>query len=201
MIMTSQTLREARKYEEATEKIVQEEERPAFHLSSRIGWMNDPNGFTFYQGQYHLFYQYYPYAPYWGPMHWGHAVSPDLLHWSYLPAALAPDSLYDRDGCFSGNAVVLPDGRLELMYTGVLCTIGDDGRKREVQTQCIAIGDGIDFEKYEGNPVLTDKDLPDQCFLFTELRVIAFEGLGGVPLDLDDAVNDTVQKIPVVGDQ
>ena len=89
--MTSQTLREARKYEEVFEKTIKKEERPEFHLTPRTGWMNDPNGFSWYKGQYHMFYQYYPYESKWGPMHWGHAVSKDLLHWEYLPAALAPD--------------------------------------------------------------------------------------------------------------
>ena len=82
--------------------------------------MNDPNGFSCYGGKYHLFYQYYPYDSIWGSMHWGHAVSSDLLHWTYLPAALAPDSVYDKDGCFSGRALELPDGRHFLMYTGVV---------------------------------------------------------------------------------
>ena len=94
--MTSQTLREARKYEEASEKMIKQEERPDFHLSVRTGWMNDPNGFSYYNGQYHLFYQYNPYAPRWDSMHWGHAVTKDFLHWDYLPAALAPDEAYDR---------------------------------------------------------------------------------------------------------
>ena len=67
--------------------------------------MNDPNGFIHYNGQYHLFYQHYPYQPVWGPMHWGHAVSDDLVRWQYLPVALAPDQPYDRDGCFSGSAI------------------------------------------------------------------------------------------------
>ena len=66
--MTSQTLREARKYEEASEKLISKEERPDFHLTPRAGWMNDPNGFCYYKGQYHLFYQYYPYESKWGPM-------------------------------------------------------------------------------------------------------------------------------------
>ena len=125
--MTSQTLREARKYEEASEKMIKKEERPDFHLSARTGWMNDPNGFSYYNGQYHMFYQYYPYETKWGPMHWGHAVSSDLLHWEYLPAALAPDDACDRDGCFSGSAVALPDGRHLLMYTGVLRERQADG--------------------------------------------------------------------------
>ena len=159
--MTSQTLREARKYEETFEKMIAEEERPAFHLSPRTGWMNDPNGFSWYQGKYHLFYQYNPYNSYWGPMHWGHAVSEDLLHWEYLPAALAPDEIYDRDGCFSGGAVTLPDGRQLLMYTGVVNERQPNGGHTEVQTQCLAVGDGTDYEKYENNPVLDEKDLPE----------------------------------------
>ena len=119
--MSSQTLREARSFEEVAEKAIPAEEKPAFHLSPRVGWMNDPNGFSWYQGKFHLFYQYYPYATKWGPMHWGHAVTTDFLHWEHCPAALAPDELYDCDGCFSGSAAVLPDGRQLLMYTGVQC--------------------------------------------------------------------------------
>ena len=159
--MISNILREARIREEIAEQMIPASARPAFHLSSRAGWMNDPNGFSFYQGKYHLFYQYYPYESKWGPMHWGHAVSEDLLHWEYLPAAIAPDTLADKDGCFSGSAVELPDGRQLLMYTGVSAGGQQpDGRRLEVQTQCLALGDGIDYEKYPGNPVLTDADIP-----------------------------------------
>lgn len=161
--MTSQTLREARKYEETYEKRISAEERPCFHLSSRVGWMNDPNGFSYYEGKYHLFYQYHPYDPYWGPMHWGHAVSKDLLHWEYLPVALAPDQTYDKDGCFSGSAITLPDGRQLLMYTGVKRVPLADGGFRDEQTQCLAVGDGLDYEKYEKNPVLDKKDIPQGC--------------------------------------
>ena len=159
--MTSQTLREARKYEETVEKSIAKEERPDFHLCSRVGWMNDPNGFCYYNGMYHLFYQYYPYESKWGPMHWGHAVSKDLLHWEYLPAALAPDEIYDRDGCFSGSAITLPDGRQLLMYTGVVKERQANGGSNEVQTQCLAVGDGVDYVKYEKNPVLDEKDIPE----------------------------------------
>lgn len=159
--MSSQTLREARVYEEVTEKKIDPSIRPAFHLCARAGWMNDPNGFSWYKGQYHLFYQYHPYTTEWGPMHWGHAVSGDLLHWTALPAALAPDEPYDCDGCFSGSALPLPDGRQLLMYTGVRREPGEFGMDIEIQTQCIATGDGTDYQKYEGNPVLTEKDLPE----------------------------------------
>ena len=161
--MTSQTLREARKYEETYEKRIDTKDRPEFHFSTRVGWLNDPNGFSYYDGKYHLFYQYHPYDPYWGPMHWGHAVSEDLLHWEYLPAALAPDQTYDRDGCFSGSAVALPDRRQLLMYTGVRRIPLSDGQFRDEQTQCLAVGDGLDYEKYEQNPVLDEKDLPAGC--------------------------------------
>lgn len=161
--MTSQILREARKYEEISEKNIKRQDRPDFHLSPRTGWMNDPNGFSFYDGKYHLFYQYHPYDSHWGPMHWGHAVSSDLLHWEYLPAALAPDEAYDRDGCFSGSAVALPDGKQLLMYTGVVKETQEDGSVCEIQRQCVATGDGIDYVKYAGNPVLTEADLPEGC--------------------------------------
>ncbi|MBR6089278.1 MAG: glycoside hydrolase family 32 protein [Anaerolineaceae bacterium] len=162
--MTSEALREARRYEEVAEQYIPDSDRPGFHLSTRAGWMNDPNGFSFYKGQYHLFHQYYPYEVKWGPMHWAHAVSDDLLHWRYLPAALAPDSLPDRDGCFSGSAVELPDGRQLLMYTGVVSLGRRMGEMEKViQHQCIAVGDGIDYEKYPGNPVLSEKDIPENC--------------------------------------
>ncbi|MCM1189754.1 MAG: glycoside hydrolase family 32 protein [bacterium] len=159
--MITQSLREARRYEEASAKMISQEERPGFHLSARVGWMNDPNGFSWYEGRYHLFYQYYPYDSHWGPMHWGHAVSDDLLHWEYQPAALAPDEPCDRDGCFSGSAVTLPDGRQLLMYTGVLREPQINGGFRELQTQCLAVGDGTDYVKYGKNPVLDQRDLPE----------------------------------------
>lgn len=152
--MMSEALRKAREYEAGAQ--VPESERPAFHLTARIGWMNDPNGFSVYRGEYHLFYQYYPYGAVWGPMHWGHAKTKDFLSWEYLPAALAPDQDYDQDGCWSGGAAELPDGRQLLIYTG---RKGEDS-KTAYQTQCLAVGDGLDYEKYGKNPVLTAAALP-----------------------------------------
>ena len=159
--MLSEELARARAYEAEHEREIGPEDRPAFHLSTRVGWMNDPNGFSRHGGEYHMFYQYYPYDSHWGPMHWGHAVSPDLLRWRYLPAALAPDTDYDGGGVFSGSAVELPDGRQMLMYTGVAGTAREIEAGRAKQTQCLAVGDGRDYEKYAGNPVLTEKDLPE----------------------------------------
>lgn len=127
--------------------------RQHYHFMPQTGWLNDPNGLIYYKGKYHFFFQYNPYYGFWDYMHWGHAVSTDLLHWEYLPLALAPSESYDdhiRGGCFSGSAIE-HDGKLFLMYTGT--TKEENGF---VQTQCIAYSeDGIHFEKYEGNPVLT----------------------------------------------
>ena len=82
----------ARRHEALFSGNIPASDRPVVHLGSRIGWMNDPNGFSLYKGRYHLFYQYHPFSNIWGPMHWGHAVSDDLVHWEHLPAALAPDA-------------------------------------------------------------------------------------------------------------
>ena len=86
--------------------------RPQFHLLPAKNWMNDPNGPIWWKGQYHLFYQLNPHAAVWGDMHWGHAVSPDMVHWRHQPIALAPTpSGPDSEGCFSGSAVLI-DGKM-----------------------------------------------------------------------------------------
>ena len=159
--MISEQLRRARAYEARLGALVSPAERPLFHLTPTTGWLNDPNGLIYYKGKYHFFFQYNPYYGFWDYMHWGHAVSEDLLHWEYLPCALAPDEAYDRDGCFSGSAAMLPDGRQILMYTGVVRERRADGGCDEVQTQCLAVGDGEDYVKYENNPVLNWEDIPD----------------------------------------
>jgi beta-fructofuranosidase len=123
------------------------------HFMAPTGWINDPNGLVQYKGEYHLFYQFYPYASSWGPMHWGHAKSQNLVHWEHLPVALAPSESYDSGdvtgyGCFSGSAVVNGD-ELVLIYTGHV-----DGNLPQ-QVQNIATStDGISFEKYTQNPVV-----------------------------------------------
>lgn len=125
--------------------------RNKYHVMAPTGWINDPNGFVYYQGEYHLFYQFYPYDSVWGPMHWGHVKSKDLIHWEDLPVALAPSEDYDRDGCFSGSAIE-KEGKLYLLYTGHVVE-GDSTR----QVQCIAVSeDGIHFEKSPANPVIAE---------------------------------------------
>ncbi|MFT8470227.1 MAG: GH32 C-terminal domain-containing protein [Oenococcus sp.] len=129
--------------------------KPLYHFSAPVGWINDPNGLIFFQNKCHLFYQYNPYSTQWDDMHWGHAVSNDLLHWENLPVALAPDHDYDKSGVFSGSAIE-KDGRLYLMYTG---HVVDQGIVTE--TQNIAYSDdGIHFQKYAGNPVIDARQLP-----------------------------------------
>lgn len=157
--MNSDKLQKARAYEAARQQEIPAEQRPAFHVSSPTGWINDPNGFSLFGGNYHLFYQYHPYTNVWGPMHWGHSVTADFIKWEQLPAALAPDEDYDGFGCFSGSAIE-EDGKQILMYTGVKVTELEDGTRKERQTQCIAVGDGLNYEKIEQNPVITSRMLP-----------------------------------------
>ena len=158
--MTSKMLQRARDFEKKYLPYT-DSEQPRFHVTGGIGWINDPNGFAPYKGEYHLFFQYYPYDTKWGPMHWGHVKTSDFIRWELLPAALAPDTDYDRNGCFSGSSVELPDGRQLLMYTGVRNIRRRNGKIDSFQTQCIAVGDGVDYDKYEANPVIDASTLPE----------------------------------------
>jgi len=139
-----------------------EEYRPQYHFSPPEQWMNDPNGMVYLDGEYHLFYQHYPDSNIWGPMHWGHAVSKDMLHWEHLPIALYPDSL---GYIFSGSAVI---------DHGNTSGLGKDGKDPMVaiftyhhndngQTQGIAYSNdkGRTWTKYQENPVLKSPGIPD----------------------------------------
>lgn len=167
--MISDTLKQVREFEKQESAQISKEQRPVYHFSPYTGWLNDPNGFSFYRGQYHLFYQNHPFSSYWGPMHWGHAVSSDLINWEYKPCAMAPDTDYDGSGCFSGTAITLGDGRQLLMYTGCGDNSKDPlGKGRWLQTQCVAVSEAqadgsVEYVKYEGNPVIGAKDLPEDC--------------------------------------
>lgn len=126
--------------------------RMGYHVMGEIGWINDPNGFVFYNGQNHLFYQHHPQSTEWGPMHWGHVVSNDLIKWDYAPLALAPKTFKGDGAAFSGSAIEV-DGKLYLMYTEVWGN----------QEQSISVSeDGITFEQLNnGKPILTSEELPD----------------------------------------
>ncbi len=147
-------LKQANEYIKKKRPLVYGKYVPKYHLSSLIGWMNDPNGFIYYRGKYHVFYQYNPYDIKWGPMHWGHAESEDLLNWTYNDVALAPSEKYDHElGCFSGSAYV-KDNQLYLFYTGV-----SEGK----QTQNIAfLNENNGFIKYDKNPVIDESILPNK---------------------------------------
>ncbi len=136
-------------------------ERPEFHFLAPHNWMNDPNGPIWWKGAYHLFYQMNPHAAVWGDMHWGHAISTDMVHWRHLPIALAPTpGGPDSEGCFSGSAVV-SDGVPTLLYTGVQnvppaqVTIRDGSNKlRETQLLATAEDDELLHWKKLAAPVI-----------------------------------------------
>ncbi|HFI0448208.1 TPA: glycoside hydrolase family 32 protein [Streptococcus suis] len=152
------TVEKANAYIQAEKVTLDPTFRPERHFVPEIGWINDPNGFVYFKGEYHLFYQFNPYESVWGPMHWGHAKSKDLVNWEHLPVALAPDKDYDKDGCFSGSAIV-KDDTLWLMYTGNI--VNEDGSVRQVQNMAYST-DGIHFEKIAQNPVATEELLPEE---------------------------------------
>lgn len=123
--------------------------RPQFHFTPAFGWINDPNGLIYYEGEYHLFYQYHPFDLIWGPMHWGHAVSTDLVHWTHLPIALAPDQ---NGKIFTGSVVADLDNTSGLVPGGGLIAIFS----YDTQAQGIAYSNdcGRTWEKYTRNPVI-----------------------------------------------
>lgn len=138
------------------------------HLKAPGNWINDPNGFIYYKGQYHLFYQHFPFLPRWGTMHWGHAVSKDLVHWEHRGIALYPSKAYDRNGIFSGSALEV-DGRLYLYYTAIRYeqenpdNIHRALNNRFLASQAMLVSeDGVHFDNLEGKrqiiPVLTDPE-------------------------------------------
>lgn len=156
--MSSKRLTKARMYEAQKGVEIHSSQRPLFHLTPYVGWMNDPNGFTYFNGLYHLFYQYNPYDTVWGPMHWGHAVSKNLVDWEFAPAALAPDSKADKIGCFSGCAFS-DQNKMVLFYTGVMTGKDQENKKADLQVQVLAKGDGTNFTKSKKNPVIAKDKL------------------------------------------
>ncbi|MFC5449303.1 glycoside hydrolase family 32 protein [Paenibacillus aestuarii] len=140
--------------------------RPQFHFTPQQQWMNDPNGLVYFQGEYHLFYQYHPYGITWGPMHWGHAISKDLINWDHAPIALAPD---EHGQIFSGSAVVDEKDTSGFFGggAGIVAIFThhsqdpESGAVRECQSLAYSSDSGRTWTKYSGNPVLADSRFPD----------------------------------------
>lgn len=143
--------------------------RPLYHFTPKAHWMNDPNGMFFYNDTYHLYFQYYPEGNVWGPMHWGHATSKDLVHWEEKPIALYPDEM---GYIFSGSAVVDFENTSGFGKEGkppiiALFTHHDAAKAKakaiDVETQSIAysLDEGLTWTKYEGNPVIENPGIRD----------------------------------------
>jgi sucrose-6-phosphate hydrolase SacC (GH32 family) len=152
--------------------------RPRFHFTPAKGWMNDPNGMIFLNGQYHLFFQHYPDSTVWGPMHWGQATSSDLVQWKEQPIALYPDSI---GMIFSGSTVLDKNNTSGLGRGGVAPLVaiftqhympGEKAGRTDFQNQSIAysLDEGKTWTKYVGNPVLKTPNLKD----FRDPKVIWF---------------------------
>lgn len=150
-------------------QLFKERFRPQYHFTPPSQWMNDPNGMVFYEGEYHLFYQFYPDSNVWGPMHWGHAVSDDMITWEHLPVALEPDSL---GYIFSGSAVIdwentsgLSSGQEPPMIAIFTYhdPVGAEAETDTFQTQGIAysLDRGRNWIKYANNPVLDNPGIID----------------------------------------
>ena len=151
--LESYTVEQANDFIQKHKSEVNQRWYPVYHIAAPAGWINDPNGFSYFNGEYHFFYQHYPYETDWGPMHWGHVKSRDLAHWEHLPVALAPDQKYDigyTGGCFSGSGIV-KDNKLYLIYTAHYET--KDGKRNETQALAVS-SDGIHFEKSKKNPII-----------------------------------------------
>ncbi len=137
-----------------------EKYRPQFHFTAETGWLNDPNGLVFYDGEYHLFFQHNPFGTKWGNMTWGHAVSPDLVHWKQISNALEPDAMGTM---YSGSAVVDWDNSSgfqtgsEKTLVAIYTAEGACATPKVPTTQCIAYSNdkGRTWTKYSGNPVIS----------------------------------------------
>lgn len=149
-----------------TEQRRSKQYRPQFHFTAPTNWLNDPNGLVYYQGVYHLFYQHHPFGNKWGPMHWGHATSQDLIAWKHEPIALFPD---EHGAIFSGCCVVdwnnssglFDDSEGIIAFFTHADTCPTSGNPRQRQSLAYSKDGGHTWEKYDGNPILVDTDLID----------------------------------------
>jgi beta-fructofuranosidase len=138
-------------------RLARDPRRPQFHLLPKRNWMNDPNGPVYWDGKYHMFFQYNPHAAVWGDMHWGHAMSEDMVHWKHWPVALSPTPEGpDAAGCFSGSAVI-DGGVVTVMYTGVVNTSASDATINDGvhlfrESQCLATSTDMNLTAWTKSP-------------------------------------------------
>ncbi len=153
---------------------IDDHHRPQYHFSPPANWMNDPNGLVYYQGEYHLFYQYHPGSSVWGPMHWGHAVSTDLVNWQHLPIALYPD---EKGTIFSGCALIDWENTAGFGKEAMVAVFTHD-RADHSQCQSLAFSNdrGRTWTKYAGNPVLQS---PEGLRDFRDPKVFWYSESGG----------------------
>lgn len=138
--------------------LYKEENRPQYHFTTKRGWINDPNGLVYYDGEYHLFYQHNPMEREWENMHWGHAVSPDLIHWEELPTALFPDELGTM---FSGSAIIDYNnsaGYNQNNKPAMIAFYTAAGTDKQVQCMAYSLDKGSTWTKYEKNPLIDSKE-------------------------------------------
>jgi len=140
-------------------RLAADPQRPQVHFLPAKNWMNDPNGPIYWQGQYHMFYQYNPHASVWGDMHWGHAVSADMIHWQHRPVSLKPTrGSGDGDGCFSGTAVV-DGGKVKMLYTGVAASPLMQATVKDTppyyrETQWLAVAEDAELSRWSKKKLL-----------------------------------------------
>ena len=149
------------------DSLYKEKNRPQFHFTTRRGWINDPNGLIYHDGEYHLFYQYNPYGSKWGNLSWGHAISKDLINWEHRPVAIAPDAL---GTIFSGSSVV-DHHNTAGFGAGAIIAIYTQSSDRQVQSIAYSTDNGRSFIKYENNPVLVS-----EANDFRDPKVFWYEG-------------------------
>ena len=148
--------------------------RPQYHFTPPVHWMNDPNGLVYYDGEYHLFYQHNPGDTVWGPMHWGHAVSTDLVNWQHLPITLYPD---DIGNIFSGSAVVDRENTAGFGNEALVAIFTHESRGKQMQSLAYSTDRGRTWLKYDGNPVI---EPPNNIKNFRDPKVFWYDQNGNV---------------------
>lgn len=153
-----------------------EKYRLQLHFSVPLGWLNDPNGLVYHHGIYHLFYQHHPYSNKWGPMHWGHAQSTDLIHWQNMPIALQP---YDKGAIFSGccvsdtqNVTGLGQSSPATATHPLIAIYTLDNSGNQSQAMAYSLDDGVTWTTYDSNPIVPNPGFVD----FRDPNIIVRDG-------------------------